>query len=209
MLTPPLDNDAVLWSRDAGDDPLIVFLHGYGSDERDLFALREHLPDDFVYASVRAPLEPPFPMSGHSWYAIDSLDSRDPAVITHGATRLLEWLDTVSPTRVGLIGFSQGGAIALQALRLAPERIDFVANLSGYAAAGSLPGDDVIAEQRPPVFWGRGSADTVIPQAAIQHTTEWLPGHSDLVGRIYPGLSHAVSPQELEDLTRFVAKQLD
>src|SRR5690625_3601312 len=73
MLTPPLDNDAVLWSRDAGDDPLIVFLHGYGSDERDLFALREHLPEDFVYASVRAPLEPPFPMSGHSWYAIDSL----------------------------------------------------------------------------------------------------------------------------------------
>lgn len=207
MQTPPLDHDAVLWSRDPGTAPLIVFLHGYGSDERDLFPLHEHLPDAYTYASVRAPLDPPFPLTGHSWYPIDSLESRDPAGITDAATRFLEWLGGVDADHVGLIGFSQGGAVALQALRLDPDRIDFVANLSGYAAAGTAPGDDRLAESRPPVFWGRGTEDTVIPEAAIAHTTDWLPAHSDLVGRIYPGLPHAVSPQELEDLARFVEKQ--
>ncbi|MGO1257283.1 MAG: alpha/beta hydrolase [Microbacterium gubbeenense] len=208
MQTPSLDNNAVLWSETPGDKPLIVFLHGYGSDERDLFSLRDHLPDSFAYASVRAPLAPPFPMSGYSWYPIDNLSSRDPARVTDGATALLEWLGGTGAGRVGLVGFSQGGAIALQAMRLEPERFDFVVNLSGYAAGGSLPGDDTLALSRPPVFWGRGTDDEVIPEAAITQTTDWLPTHSGLVGRVYPGLAHAVSPQEILDVATFLEKQV-
>ncbi|HJA03241.1 MAG TPA: alpha/beta fold hydrolase [Candidatus Microbacterium stercoravium] len=208
MQTPSLDNDAVLWSGSADEKPLIVFLHGYGADERDLFSLRDHLPDAYAYAAVRAPLVPPFPMSGYSWYSIDGLSSRDPAAVTAGATRFIEWLETTGAGRVGLIGFSQGGAIALQAMRLAPERFDFVVNLSGYAAGGSLDGDEALMLSQPPVFWGRGSADEVIPADAILQTTEWLPAHSSLVGRVYPGLAHAVSPQEIDDVARFLQKQL-
>lgn len=210
MQTPPLDNDAVLWEGEPAGRPLLVLLHGYGSDERDLFALREHLPDDFAVAAVRAPLEPPFPMSGYSWYPIEGLESRDPAQVTQAAQRVREWLDAAAAdaTSVGLFGFSQGGAVALQTMRLDPERIDFVVNLSGYAAGGELPGDETLKETRPPVFWGRGSVDDVIPEAAVVHTTDWLPGHSELVGRIYPGLAHAVAPQELDDLVTFLNKRL-
>jgi len=208
MQTPSLDNDAVLWSDDRGDKPLIVFLHGYGADERDLFSLRDYLSGAYAYAAVRAPLVPPFPMSGYSWYSIDGLAARDPAAVSAGAERFIEWLETTDAGRVGLVGFSQGGAIALQAMRLAPERFDFVVNLSGYAAGGSLDGDDALKLSQPPVFWGRGSADEVIPTEAIAQTTEWLPLHSSLVGRVYPGLAHAVSPQEIEDVARFLEKQL-
>lgn len=210
MQTPPLDTDAVLWSGDPADQPLIVFLHGYGSDERDLFALREHLPSDFAFASVRAPLDPPFPMSGYSWYPIEGLESRDPARVTEGAQRFLEWLDArvSASAAVTLVGFSQGGAVALQAMRLAPERFDAVVNLSGYVAAGSLDGDEILQETQPPVFWGRGSADEVIPEAAIVRTTDWLPLHTDLVGRIYPGLPHAVAAPEIDDLNVFLKKRL-
>lgn len=208
MQTPSLDNDAVLWSEAVGDKPLIVFLHGYGSDERDLFSLRDYLPGAYSYAAVRAPLVPPFPMSGYSWYSIDGLSSRDPAAVTAGAAQFLEWIETTGADRVGLVGFSQGGAIALQALRLAPERFDFVVNLSGYVAGGSLDGDQALALKQPPVFWGRGTDDEVIPAEAIAQTTEWLPAHSNLVGRVYPGLAHAVSPQEIEDVARFLEKQL-
>lgn len=209
MQTPPLDDAAVLREGDPAGRPLLVFLHGYGSDERDLFALREHLPQQFAFASVRAPLEPPFPMSGYSWYPIEGLESRDPALVTAAAGRVIEWLDGVDSGPVVLAGFSQGGAVALQAMRLAPERFDAVVNLSGYAAGGELPGDEALRDARVPVFWGRGSADTVIPEAAILHTTDWLPAHSDLVGRIYPGLPHAVSPQEIDDLNAFLRKRLD
>ena len=90
----PLESDAVLWSAGAADRagrPLLILLHGYGSDERDLFGLVPHLPEEFVIAAVRAPLAPPFPTPGYSWYAIDGLDSRDPVHVTASAHQLLAW----------------------------------------------------------------------------------------------------------------------
>ncbi|MDQ1129411.1 alpha/beta hydrolase [Microbacterium sp. SORGH_AS_0888] len=209
--TPPLDDEAVLRSADPGDPrPLVVLLHGYGSDERDLFALVEHLPDAFAYAAVRAPLAPPWPTPGHSWYPIEGLDGRDGGRVTDAAARLIEWVDArVASDAVGLLGFSQGAAVAIQALRLEPARFAFAVNLSGYAAPGPLPGDEALAESRPPVFWGRGSRDEVIPAALVAHTVQWLPDHADLSGRVYTGLTHSVSAQELADVSAFLTKQAD
>lgn len=215
-MTPhePLDSAVVLWSAEPAQRagrPLLVLLHGYGADERDLFALAPHLPDEFVLAAVRAPLAPPFPTPGYSWYAIDGLDSRDPAHVTAAAHRLIAWTDAAADAGVpvGLLGFSQGGAVALQAMRLAPERFAFAVNLSGYVTPGGLPRDAELAQRRPPVFWGRGTHDDVIPQFLIEHSTLWLPDHVDLSGRVYPGLTHSVSEQELADVVTFLDKQLD
>ena len=162
-----IDEGAVLWSApqsERADRPLLVLLHGYGSHEGDLFGLVPYLPDGFAYAAVRAPLAPPWPTPGHSWYPIEGLDGRDPAHVTAAASALVSWVDRVAPDApVGLLGFSQGGAVSLQALRLQPERFAFAVNLSGYATPGELAGDAVMAENRPPVFWGRGTADEVIP----------------------------------------------
>lgn len=209
--TPPLDDAAVRWTGPRDGRPVVVLLHGYGSDERDLFALARQLPDAFLYAAVRAPLGMPWPQPGYAWYPIEGLESRDAARTTDGARRFLEWLAQAvgEDQTVGLIGFSQGGAVALQAMRLEPERFAFCANLSGYATPGELGGDAALAERRPPVFWGRGTLDTVIPEALVVHTTDWLPRHADLVGRIYPGLGHAVSPGELDDLSMFLTKQAE
>ncbi|MEV7693841.1 alpha/beta hydrolase-fold protein [Microbacterium sp. NPDC089189] len=210
-ITPPLDGDAVLWSEgDRTGRPLLVLLHGYGSHEGDLFSLVPYLPDAFAIAAVRAPLTPPWPSPGHSWYPIEGLNGRDGQRVTDAATRLTEWIDEVSDaTTVGLLGFSQGGAVALQALRLHPDRFVFAVALSGYAAPDALPGDDAVKERRPPVFWGRGSADEVIPEPLIAHTVQWLPEHTDLTGRVYPGLGHSVSEQELSDVRTFLDRRLD
>lgn len=210
----PLDADAVLWSADAGareGRPLLVLLHGYGADERDLFGLVPYLPAQFAVAAVRAPLAPPFPAPGYSWYPIENLEDRDPVHTTAAATRLLEWTDAAASGHrtVGLLGFSQGAAVSLQAMRLDPARFAFAVNLSGYVTPGGLPRDAELAERRPPVFWGRGTNDDVIPEFLVAHTTEWLPGHVDLSGRVYPGLTHSVSEQELADVRAFLDKQLE
>lgn len=208
-----LDPAAVLWSAEPaarGGRPLLVLLHGYGSDERDLFGLVPYLPERFVVAAVRAPLPPPFPMPGYSWYPIDGLDGRDPAQVTVAAEELLTWLDgAAGDAPIGLLGFSQGAAVALQALRLRPHGIDFVVNLSGYVAPGELASDPELAAVRPPVFWGRGSHDETIPLALVEHTVQWLPARVDLSGRVYPGLTHSVSEDELRDVRVFLDKQLE
>ena len=147
--------------------PLLVLLHGYGADERDLFGARRRTcrPSSSSPRSAR-PLAPPWPAPGYSWYPIEGLESRDPAHVTDAASRAHRVARRAPPpTRaVGLLGFSQGAAVALQAMRLEPERFAFVVNLSGYATPGELPGDAALAERRPPVFWGRGTHDDVIPR---------------------------------------------
>lgn len=212
--TPHLDRDVVRWSA-ARDEragrPLLVLLHGYGADEGDLFGLVPYLPAEFVFAAVRAPLAPPWPAPGYSWYPIEGLEGRSPERTTAAASRLIHWLDEIAPAPapVGLLGFSQGGAVALQSMRLEPQRFDFAVVLSGYATPGELPRDAELAELQPPVFWGRGTNDDVIPAPLVAHTTEWLPGHAELSGRVYPGLTHSVSEQELADVRVFLDKRLE
>nr|WP_314841033.1 alpha/beta fold hydrolase [uncultured Microbacterium sp.] len=206
-----IDGALTRWSiTDRAGLPLVVLLHGYGADEHDLFGLVPYLPEGVAVASVAAPLAPPWPMPGRSWYPIEGLDGRRPEAVTAAAHAFLRWLDDAaadSPS-VALLGFSQGAAVALQALRLAPERFGALVALSGYASPGDLPGDAQLAELRPHVFWGRGTHDDVIPPALVAHTAQWLPEHSELSGRVYTGLTHSISEEELGDVRIFLAKWL-
>lgn len=201
-----IDPTAVLWSapeRERAGRPLLVLLHGFGSHEGDLFGLSPQLPLGPVVASVRAPIDSGqgfawAPVGGHGDSAAIS------AAADEAAVALLEWLDTTQSTSIGLLGFSQGGAMALQLLRHAPHRFAFAVQLSGYAYAGELPGDAELVSRRPPVFWGRGTTDTVIPAANVERTGRWLPDHSTLTARIYEDLPHSISRQELLDVNAFI-----
>ncbi|MDR2997419.1 MAG: alpha/beta fold hydrolase [Microbacterium sp.] len=211
-MTLTIDADATLWSTaDRAGLPLIVLLHGYGADEHDLFGLVPYLPEGVAVAAVAAPLAPPWPMPGRSWYPIDDLQTRDATHITTAGEALLRWLDEEAEdaASIALLGFSQGAAVSLQALRLDPSRFDAVGALSGYAAPSALPNDPVLQEERPRVFWGRGTHDDVIPQHLIDHTAQWLPDHSELSGRVYQGLTHSISDAELNDVGVFLTTWRD
>ena len=49
----------------------------------------------------------------------------------------------------------------------------------------------------------------MIPQALVAHTAEWLPAHSELSGRVYTGLTHSISEEELRDVRAFLTKWLE
>lgn len=207
-----IDVDATRWTAgDRAGVPLLVLLHGYGADEHDLFGLVPHLPEGIAVASVAAPLSPPWPMPGRSWYALDGPDARHGDAVTVAAQALIDWVDAAASDapKIALLGFSQGAAVSLQALRLEPERFGAVVALSGYASPDELPADESLRESRPAVFWGRGTNDEVIPTPLIEHTSQWLPEHADLTGRVYPGLTHSISEEELVDVRVFLEKWLD
>jgi len=204
-----IDAAAVLWSAAVADRagrPLLLVLHGYGSHEGDLFALAPHLPLQPTIAALRAPL----PVGqGWSWFPIGV--PGDPVGDAHDAAAvgILDWLDALpeQPTSIGLLGFSQGGAMTLQLMRHAPERFAFAVQLSGFIASSTHPGDERLAELRPPVFWGRGTLDPVIPEPAVARTQEWLPGHSTLTQGIYEGMGHSISQAELGEIVTFLRAQ--
>jgi len=205
-----IDPETVLWStpeRERAGRPLLVLLHGYGSHEGDLFGLSPRLPLGPVIASLRAPLPE---NGGNAWFTLmDSERGNPPAEnVDAAATAVLDWLDTQEYTSVGLLGFSQGAAVSLQMLRHAPSRFAATVALSGFLAGGGHPGDAELAALRPPVFVGRGTADTIITEAAVVRTEEWLPTHTDSTYRIYEDLAHSISAEELTEVSAFLATHL-
>jgi phospholipase/carboxylesterase len=205
-----IDDEAVLWSASPSDRagrPLLVLLHGFNSHEGDLFGLAPYLPLAPAIASLRAPIDAGY---GYAWFPLVAqgealaLESADQAT-----TAIIDWLDRVAPdtTSIGLLGFSQGGAMAFELLRRAPDRFAFAVSLAGFTLPGVRDGDERMSQLAPPVFWGRGTDDEVIPAASVARTQAWLPSHADLDARIYEGLGHSVSERELGDVTAFLRAQ--
>ncbi len=207
-----IDSDAVLWNvplDERSGKPLLVMMHGLGSHEGDLFGLNRFLPEGIVVASLRAPLEY---AGGFAWFQAGAQSSSaDTALLDASVAGVLNWIDGLdfAPEGIGLMGFSQGGCMALQLIREAPERFDYVLQLSGFVAPTWHPGDAALAAREPrmPVFWAHGEHDQVISQSAVEHTGMWLAEHAAVESHRYP-MAHTVSQEELADLVEFVSAQL-
>ncbi len=186
--------------------PLLLLLHGLGADEQDLLPVGAALGLEDAVVSLRAPL-PWGP--GWAWAPVGQDPTRR-ASLRPAAQAVLDWLDGLpaagagTPGRIRLLGFSQGGALALTLLRLAPQRFAAAVVLAGFVPE-EQEDDAALAARRPPVLWGRGDADPVIPVAAVERTAAWLPRVAAAEVRVYPGLTHGISQDELADVRAFLA----
>lgn len=179
-------------------------MHGYGSNEGDLFGLVPHLPGELAVASLRAPIPM---MPGFCWFA-RAEPNEVPAGSKGAVAAVLSWLDGLEPApSVGLLGFSQGGAMAIELLRASPRRFSYVVQLSGSVVGGRRPEDDLVASVRPPVFWGRGLNDPVIGEARVEIAQSWLSQHVALEARTYP-VGHTIAEEEVFDVSAFVKVHL-
>lgn len=206
-----LDDAAVAWSEPAsalGERPLIVLLHGRGSNEHDLMQLAPLLVAGAVYAAPRAPLAF-MPGASYTWFPPAEPGLPDPDAAAAATRGILSWLDRLAPRGpVAVVGFSQGGALATHLVRFDPERFVAFVNLSGFVIAADAPADDRLGALRPAMFWGRDVADPVIPEAATDATERWLPTRSTLTRRRYEGVGHGISMDEVLDVRAFLESQL-
>jgi phospholipase/carboxylesterase len=149
---------SVAWSRPPGHgDDLPLMLHGFEGTDRDLEARFPDLPESVVMASLSAPaVQDP----GHTWFL-------DDYGVSDAVDAVLDWLETQSGfATVGVLGLSQGGAMALELLRKAPERFTYGVQLSGILLG--LDAAPKLAELRPPVFSAHGELDEIVPKAGCR-----------------------------------------
>lgn len=199
-----IDPSAVIWNRDDREGrPLLLVLHGLGASEHDLLPLVPALPAELAIGSVRAPIA--FP-PGWSWFPPEET-AELPAQVDDAADAVIRFIEAQpAHPSVGVLGFSQGGAIAVHVLRRRPEPLDYAVSLAGF-----LPGqadDAALAARRPPLFVGYGLADDVVPTAWNRMLVDWARPLTALEERTYPGLTHAVSDAELADVAAFVEARL-
>ncbi|ROQ37295.1 phospholipase/carboxylesterase [Frondihabitans sp. PhB188] len=205
-----IDPSAVQWSlpeAERAGKPLVLLLHGVGSHEGDLIGLVPHLSTEFAYASLRAPLSYG---GGFSWYPLSQPGAPEYAPVDEAADAVLDFVASLGDAHpaVGLLGFSQGGSLSLQLLRRRPGFFDFAVVLAGFVVPGGTDEvDDAVTASEPAVFYGRGDADAVIPPAAVERTEAWLTAHAPGAElTVYPGLTHGIAQEELDDVNAFLAR---
>ena len=185
-----------------------IMLHGRGSGAEDILSLGEEFAqDDIAYLAPQAP--------NHTWYPysfLAPLAQNEPhlgnALATVGAT--LEHLarEGFAPERVALIGFSQGGCLALEYVARNAKRYGAVAGLSAgligppgtpRAYPGSLAGT--------PLFLGCSDVDGHIPLARVHESRDVLGKlGAEVDERIYPRMGHTVNADEVAAVTALLKR---
>lgn len=158
----------------SADAPLVVLLHGRGSNERDIVGLADHLPAEAEYVAVRAPIAEG---GGFAWFANRGIGRPVTESLRATMDWFRSWLDAeVQPGSrpVVLVGFSGGAAFAGGLLLDDPARYAGAAILFGTVPfdAGVPVDDGRLAGVR--VLVEQGDTDTVIPRELLDRTWAYV-----------------------------------
>jgi phospholipase/carboxylesterase len=200
---------------------VLIWLHGLGADGHDFEPVVPLLRrPDLRVVLPHAPVRPVTINGGmrcRSWYDIRQLapgPDRESAVdIRHSAeqvSRLVQAQRTegIPAHRIALVGFSQGGAIALHVALRWPERLAAVVALSTYLVLeNTLDAERADASTGMPAFFGHGSFDNVVHPTRGRQAADRLSPHLEVQWNRYP-MDHAVCPDELTDLRAFLDRVL-
>lgn len=184
--------------------PLLIMLHGYGSDENDLFSFASELPKELFIISLRAP----FSMNpyGNAWYAIhfDAIQNKwnDTEQAIESRDLIAHFIDEacskypVDKNNVTLLGFSQGTILSYAVAFTYPKKVKNIIALSGYISEDMIPENlDANAYTHLNFYCSHGSQDQVIPVEWARKSPKFL---NDLgIKHIYSEfpVGHGVSPQ--------------
>jgi phospholipase/carboxylesterase len=202
----------------AGDgSPVLVLLHGRGSDMGDLQGLSRVLPPGGTLVTPQAP-HPGAPWGygpGWAWYRYLGGDQADKASLDASLMDLEGFLDTLDERvgfRVGplvLGGFSQGGTTSLAFGITRPGRVSGVVVLSGFLASEESLQADPAKLGETPVFWAHGTQDPAVPfSLAVEGRRRLQAAGVQAHARDYT-MGHWVTPEEMKDLQNWLEARVE
>ena len=199
----------------AENPPLLILLHGYGSNELDLFSFADELPETLVIVSLRAPYEMGY--GGYAWYDIN-LDSKNNKFSDlNQARKSLQKITTTidhiktkystNPNKTFLLGFSQGAILSYALSFHFPNKIQHVIALSGYLNSELIPKENP-KKIHTDYYISHGSVDQVIPVDWARKASPFLDS-KELKNEYseYP-VGHGVAPQNFFSFKKWIENRL-
>jgi phospholipase/carboxylesterase len=184
-----------------------ILVHGRGASAEDILTLADEFnQDDIAYLAPQA--------AGHSWYPysfLAPLEQNEPhlsnALAAVGATFDRVAREGFASERIALIGFSQGGCLALEYAARNARRYGAIAGLSaGLIGPPGTPRDYSGSLAGTPVFLGCSDVDSHVPLVRVQESRDVLGRMGAAVTeRIYPGMGHTVNADEIAHVARLLA----
>lgn len=201
-------------------DSLVIFLHGYGADGRDLLGLAdplaEHLPNT-TFVSPDAPFPCVVNPAGFQWFPISYIDGSSKEEMEQGIEKAVDHLGTfldeiavetgIPASRTVLLGFSQG---TMMSLHLGPRRAEKYASIVGFS--GRLlyhedPNGEI--QHKPDVLLIHGDQDDVVPYTEMANAANTMTADGFKVyTHTSKGTAHGIAPDGLGQALGFIKMSL-
>lgn len=194
--------------------PLLILLHGYGSNELDLFSFAEELPDELLIISARAPYE--MGMGGYAWYAINFDNNNGKFSDLNQARESLKkialFIDEIktkyNTNKTFLLGFSQGAILSYALSFYYPNKVQYIIALSGYLNEKLLPENLSEENINTDYYISHGSVDQVIPISWARKAPLFIENLKlKNIYSEYP-VGHGVAPQNFYNFKNWIEERL-
>ncbi|WP_053980638.1 alpha/beta hydrolase [Marinagarivorans algicola] len=201
----------------------VIWLHGLGANGNDFVPIvpELNLPNALAVRFV-FPNAPHLPVTinGHyfmpAWYDILSMDNGGRQINEQQLQRSADYITSliereitrgIPSERIVLAGFSQGGAVVYHVAAHYPKPLAAVLGLSTYfPTAASVTFETV--NKALPIEIHHGSQDAVVLESLGLAAKQTFEDNGYTVGyRRYP-MEHTVSPEQIQDIGRFLTKVL-
>jgi phospholipase/carboxylesterase len=197
--------------------PLLILLHGVGSNEQDLMELASYLNPRFLIVSVRSPMT--LGPGAYGWYPVmftpqgpvgdtkQAVAGRDKII---GFVREAQEAYGADPKRVFLLGFSQGAIMSLLAGLKRPDLVAGIVPMSGRLLPEALADradDDALRGLA--IFAVHGTRDNVLPVSGGRAARDELSKLPVTVEYREYDMGHQVSAESLADVAAWLTAQLD
>lgn len=195
--------------------PLLILLHGYGSNEQDLFSFAEELPEEFLIVSAQAPLSMGF--GGFAWYSInfDDINGKfsDIKEAKESIHKIAIFIDEIqakyqtNPDKTFLLGFSQGAILSYSLSFFHPNKVQYLIALSGYINKELLP-TEMPSNIKTEYYCSHGTVDQVLPVAWARESKPFLDNLGLKNEYSEYNVGHGVAPQNFFSFKNWLVKNL-
>lgn len=190
-------------------DKVLIMIHGRGGSAQDILSLAAHLnTNDYALLAPQA--------TNNTWYPTSFLAA--PAINEPWLSSAIDVIDEVVADVVAkgilkenifFLGFSQGACLTLEYVTRNATKYGGV-----VALTGGLIGDKIYSENYSgdfagtPIFIGTSNPDPHVPVSRVQETTTVLESmHAEVFEKIYPGMGHTISQDEIERANTLIFKK--
>ncbi|MFD2528755.1 alpha/beta hydrolase [Polaribacter marinaquae] len=194
---------------------LLILLHGYGSNEQDLFSFANELPDNLLIVSAQAPLSMGF--GGYAWYSINFDDKNgkfsDLKEAKESIDKIAVFIDEIklkyntNTDKTFLLGFSQGAILSYSLSFFFPNKVQHVIALSGYINTELLP-ENISSEIKTDYYCSHGSVDQVLPVEWARKSKPFLDNLGFKNDYSEYNIGHGVAPQNFFSFKKWIEERL-
>jgi len=195
--------------------PLIIMMHGVGSNEQNMFSFANALPDNFLVVSARGPLT--LRENSYAWFQVQftpegSVINKEQA--ENSRKEILKFIDDLKNvedfdgSQVYLMGFSQGGIMSYSVALTEPEKIKGIAVMSGRLLTEVKPliaSKDRLKNMK--IYVSHGTQDSVLKfQYALDAIAYLNSKELNPEFHQYPE-DHTINQQMLDDVGVWFCKE--